>query len=172
MTKPNPRAAIVVLGRGGWRRPNARTDAALRDLVGAAEALVVEGVGDVVVLTGGSQAGRPSEAEQMLAAWQVPDVEVLLEPTAATTAENAARTLPLLLERDVRRVVVVCSPLHARRTRYFFVRLYEPHGIEVTTRCAEVAEGARALARELAAATLRRRQLRAVSAELLERVQR
>ena len=33
-------------------------------------------------------------------AWRGPDVELVVEPTAASTAENAARTLPLLLERE------------------------------------------------------------------------
>ena len=41
-----------------------------------------------------------------------------VEPTARTTAENAARTLPLLVELGVRRAVVVCAPLHfVRRKR-------------------------------------------------------
>ena len=34
----------------------------------------------------------------MKAAWRGPDVELVVEPTAAVTAQNAARTLPLLLE--------------------------------------------------------------------------
>lgn len=166
------RTAIVVLGRGGWRRASPRTDAALRDLVDEAGRLVAAGVGDVVVLTGGARPGRASEAEQMHRSWSVPHVEVVLEPTAATTAENAARSLPLLLERNVERVLVVCSSAHARRTQYFFSRLYRPYGIDVSTRCAAVAEGPRAFVRELGAATLRRRQLRAVRAELLERGRR
>ena len=36
-------------------------------------------------------------------AWRGPAVELVVEPTARHTAENAARTLPLLLERDVGR---------------------------------------------------------------------
>ena len=38
----------------------------------------------------------------MRAAWQGPAVELVVEPTASITAENAARTLPLLLERGDR----------------------------------------------------------------------
>ena len=38
--------------------------------------------------------------------------EMVLEPTASTTAENAARTLPFVIERKIEDVVVVCTPLH------------------------------------------------------------
>ena len=61
--------------------------------------------------------------------WPGPEVELLLEPTASTTAENAARTLPLLVERQIEHAVVICSPLHFYRARWFFRQLYAGHGI-------------------------------------------
>ena len=51
----------------------------------------------------------------MRAAWRGADVELLVEPTASVKAENASRALPLLLEREIRRAVVVCAPLHLYR---------------------------------------------------------
>lgn len=161
--------AIVVLGSGGNHLRRRTISDACRGLVRAAERLVEHGVGDVVVLTGGAREGRSTEAEQMRTAWSGPDVELVLEPTAATTAENAARTLPLLLEHGIERAVVVCAPLHYYRARFFFSRLYAPHGIEVLFETAAVAQGPRAFAWEIGAAAVCRRQLRAAQAELVRK---
>ncbi len=160
--------AIVVLGNGGRRRGTPSITPACLELVREAERVAASQVVDVVVLTGGSRGG-PSEAEQMRNAWQGPAVELVVEPTAWITAENAARTLPLLLERGIERAVVVCAPLHVYRTRFFFSRLFEPHGIQTSFHVAPVEQGARAVAWEIAAATVCRRQLRAAKAELVQR---
>ena len=160
--------AIVVLGNGGRRRGTPSITPACLELVREAERVAASQAVDVVVLTGGSRGG-PSEAEQMRNAWQGPAVELVVEPTAWITAENAARTLPLLLERGIERAVVVCAPLHVYRTRFFFSRLFEPHGIQTSFHVAPVEQGARAVAWEIAAATVCRRQLRAAKAELAQR---
>jgi uncharacterized SAM-binding protein YcdF (DUF218 family) len=162
------RTAIVVLGNGG-RRGKASITPACLELVRETERIVASQAVDVVVLTGGSRGRGPSEAEQMCAAWEGPVVELVVEPTASITAENAARTLPLLLERGIGCAVVVCAPLHVYRTRFFFSRLYEPHGIQTFFHVATVEQGARAFAWEIAAAPLCRRQLRAARAELVQR---
>ena len=49
------------------------------------------------ILTGYTSTGGLSEAEQMLAAWHVADVPALLEVAGRNTAENASRSLPLVL---------------------------------------------------------------------------
>ena len=105
-------------------------------LVLEAEELVSSGGADVVVFSGWSPTGGPSEAEQMRDAWRGPAVELVVEPTARNTAQNAARTLPLLLERGVGHAVVVCAPPHLARTRLFFRRLYRGSGVEVSFRAA------------------------------------
>ena len=110
--------------------------------------------------------GGLSEAEQMRAAWRGPEVELVVEPTALVTAENASRTLPLLVDRGIRRAVVVCAPLHVFRARFFFTRVYAVHGVEVEFRVARIPPRLRALVWELGAATACRRQLRAARAEL------
>ena len=162
------RTAIVVLGNGGRRRGASSITPVCLELVREAERIATSQAVDVVVLTGGSRGG-PSEAEQMRAAWQGPAVELVVEPTASITAENATRTLPLLLERGIEQTVVVCAPLHVYRTRFFFSRLFEPHGIQTSFHVAPVEQGARAFAWEVAAAPLCRRQLRAAQAELVQR---
>src|SRR5262249_32811087 len=104
--------AIVVPGHHGPER--------LVHLVRATEPMAGTGGADVVVFTGWARRGGVTEAEQMHAAWRGPEVELVVEPTATVTAENATRTVPLLLARGVRRAFVVCAPLHLYRTRFFF----------------------------------------------------
>ena len=105
----------------------------------------------------------------MRAAWQRPAVELVVEPTASITAENARERSRSCVERGIERAVVVCAPLHVYRTRFFFSRLFEPHGIQTSFHVAPVQQGARAVAWEIAAAPLCRRQLRAAQAELVQR---
>jgi uncharacterized SAM-binding protein YcdF (DUF218 family) len=164
------RAAIVVPGHGdvdpeGTHRITRRC---LR-LVHEAERLVTAGGADVVVFSGWSSTGGPSEAEQMRDLWSGPDVELVVEPTARNTAENAARTLPLLDERGIERAVVVCAPMHLARTRLLFGRLYRGAGVEVTFRAVAVAPSLRSIAWELAAFPFLPAQLRAARAELERR---
>jgi uncharacterized SAM-binding protein YcdF (DUF218 family) len=164
------RTAVVVPGHGGRRvmgcRRISRTCLAV---VREAERVARETPVDAVVFTGASRGGVASEAEQMRAAWRGPDVELVVEPTALVTAENAVRSLPLLLERGIQRAIVVVAPLHVHRARYFFSQLYEPRGIETVFRVAPVRRAPGALGWELGAALVRGRQLRAAEAELAER---
>jgi uncharacterized SAM-binding protein YcdF (DUF218 family) len=119
-----------------------------------------------VLFTGWSRGTGPSEAEQMRDAWDGPDVELVVEPKASVTAENASRTLPLLVERRIGRAIVVCAPLHVYRTRYFFSRIYGPRGIETEFHAVPFARGVRAALWELGAFPLRRRHLRSAEDKL------
>ena len=123
------RTAIVVPGHARLDLDGAHriTRRCLR-LVQEAERLVSTGAADVVVFSGWSSTGGPSEAEQMRDAWTGPAVELVVEPTARNTAENAARTLPLLRDRGIVRAVVVVAPTHLARTRLLFGRLYRSVG--------------------------------------------
>ncbi|MGZ8694598.1 MAG: YdcF family protein [Gaiellaceae bacterium] len=160
--------AVVVLGNES-RGPGGvyRISTACVRLVRETERLAaLEGV-RAVVFTGRTRGTGPSEAEQMRDEWRGPaDVEVVVEPTAARTAENASRTLPLLAERGIKRALVVCTAFHRHRTRYFFSRLYAAAGIETQLHAVPVARTARALAWELGALPACRRQLRAARTEL------
>ena len=144
------RPAVVVLGS---HSPRMR-----RRLVAAAERVDAA----CVVFS-----GWEGEAEEMRALWRgSPDVELVLEPTAATTAENAARTLPLLLERGVTEAVVVCAPLHLPRAALIFRRVYAPRGVAVRFVAARAVPTPGAVLWELGALTVTRRQVRAARAEL------
>jgi uncharacterized SAM-binding protein YcdF (DUF218 family) len=159
--------ALVVLGNGLFRRDGTyRISRACRRLVIEAERCARRVDVRMVVFTGWAPDDGPSEAEQMRTLWRGPALELVTEETASTTAENAARTLPLLLERDVTQAVVICAPLHLLRARWIFRGIYEEHGVAVRFRPAPVAPTPGALAWELGALTVTARQLRAAQTEL------
>jgi uncharacterized SAM-binding protein YcdF (DUF218 family) len=161
------RPTLVVLGNGLLGRDGSyRISRACRRLVAEAERVARRVDAGAVVFSGWSPEGGPSEAEQMRAAWRGPAVELLLEETASTTAENAARTLPLLIERGVTEAIVVCTPLHLPRARWIFRRVYGARGVAVRFRLAAVAPTPGAVAWELGALTVLARQVRAAQAEL------
>ena len=120
----------------------------------------------LVVFSGWAPDGGVSEAEQMRALWRDSRGELLLEETASTTAENAARTLPLLRERGLDEVIVVCTPLHLYRTRWFFRRLYGAEGVRTSFESPRILPTPSSFMWELGALTVRARQLRAAEEEL------
>ena len=84
----------------------------------------------VAVLTGWTTTGGLSEAEQMLTAWSEPGTPAILEVAGRSTAENASRTMPLILAAgSIRRVTVVTSAWHIRAP-YFFAP-YRRFGLRV-----------------------------------------
>lgn len=123
-------------------------------LVREAERVARRTGADLVVFSG------RDEADHMRRMWRGPDAELVVDETATTTAENAAHTLPLLLERDVREAVIVCTPAHALRAGWIFRRIYGARRIRVRVRLARVPPTPAALVYELAAATVARRQVR------------
>jgi hypothetical protein len=104
----------------------------ISDVCRACVARAAELPADVVVFTGWSSTGGPSEAEQMRALWTRDDADVLIEPNARMTAENATNSLGVLLEHGgIDRATIVCSIRHRVRVPYFFGALFESRGIAV-----------------------------------------
>jgi glucosamine-6-phosphate deaminase len=103
-----------------------------------------------VILTGYTHTGGLSEAEQMEREWPRRDVPVLLEVAGRNTAENASRSLPLILALGgITRVSVVSSVWHVRVP--FFFAPYRRYGLEVDLRPAAPLRGwAHLLAEEFA----------------------
>jgi uncharacterized SAM-binding protein YcdF (DUF218 family) len=163
--------AIVVPGHGGLDSDGVHriSDRSLR-LVAEAGRLAERVTPAVVVLSGWSSSGGRSEAEQMRDAWHGPEVELLAEPTARSTAENASRTLPLLLERGIASAIVLCTPVHLVRVRLVFGHLYRRRNISVRYHVVRVRPTVGALAWELAALPLLPVQLLAARAELGRRL--
>jgi uncharacterized SAM-binding protein YcdF (DUF218 family) len=136
-----------------------------RRLVAAAERAARDRKVELVVFSGAPNGSGPSEAEQMRNLWHgSADVEVVLEETASTTAENAIRTLPILLERRIDDAVVLCSPLHLPRARWIFRRVYGELGVVVRFKLARELPTPGALLWELGALTVAARQVRAARA--------
>ncbi len=126
--------ALVVLGHrepgiSREHRASAESFARLRHAVTVAERTPAR----AAILTGWTRTGGLSEAEQMLTAWNAPDTPALLEVAGRNTAENASRSLPLLLAMaDVRRVTVVTSAWHVRAPWFFAA--YARFGLAVSYR--------------------------------------
>jgi uncharacterized SAM-binding protein YcdF (DUF218 family) len=164
------RSALVVLGSSRQHRDGAyRISPACRRVVAHAAGLAERERPGLVVFSGWAPDGGVSEARQMQALWPRAEEELALEETASSTAENAARTLPLVRERGVHYVTVVCTPLHLYRARWFFRRLYEAHGIQTSFEAPRILPTPSSLMWELGALTVRTRQLRAAEEELKER---
>jgi hypothetical protein len=158
-----PLWGLVIPGHSRGGRMTARCS---RLLTHAAQ-LADERAPGAIVFTGASRGGGESEAEQMLAAWPGRrDIEIVLETTARTTAENAARSLPLLLGRGIREATVVCAPVHLLRVHYFFADLYPRFGVRCEIRPARCLPTPAAVAWEFGALGVMRGQRRAALAEL------
>jgi uncharacterized SAM-binding protein YcdF (DUF218 family) len=82
------------------------------------------------ILTGYTSTGGLSEAEQMKATWDESVAPALLEVAGRDTAENASRSLPLILAiGETRHVTVVSSAWHVRVPWYFAP--YRRYGLDV-----------------------------------------
>ena len=92
--------------------------------------------GDVVVFTRLVAARRHQRGRADAGRVARPRGRARRRADGACTAENAARTLPLLLERAVGRAVVVCAPLHVYRTRLLLQAALRRLGIDVGVRVA------------------------------------
>jgi hypothetical protein len=124
------RTAVVVPGNGAVAVDGEyRITELCRQLVVEAERQCSSLSPVAVVFSGWSPLGGQSEADQMRCAWRGQEVELVVEPKARTTVENASRTLPLLLERQIECAVVVCSSAHLLRVRICFGGLYKRRGI-------------------------------------------
>jgi hypothetical protein len=83
-----------------------------------------------VLLTGYTHTDGLSEAEQMGREWPLADVPVLLEVAGRNTAENASRSLPIVLALGVAERVSVVTSLWHLRAPYFFAP-YRAFGLEL-----------------------------------------
>jgi uncharacterized SAM-binding protein YcdF (DUF218 family) len=125
------------------------------DRLRAAELVAAEGA-DAVLLSGWSRRRRRlPEAELMRAAWAGPDVRLLVDADARTTAGNARAVAAAAAETGAAEVVVVTSSWHARRARHLVREALPPH-VAVRVATPGRTRPARLVARELALYVLRR----------------
>ena len=128
-----PADAIVLLGgamRGDTHMGTLPDLNQHADRLVHAVALYKAGKAPVIVLTGGGVEGARPEAQQMqdlLAVMGVPARHVLLESASRDTHDNAVNAAQLLKSRGMRRILLVTSAYHMRRS----VALFEAQGLEV-----------------------------------------
>jgi hypothetical protein len=97
-----------------------------------AEEIARESTVRAVILSGwrGPDGRGPSEAEQLMQAWAGPDVPVVLDETARSTAENALCAAAVIRALgEVREVIVVASWGNALRLRLAFRAALRPAGL-------------------------------------------
>jgi uncharacterized SAM-binding protein YcdF (DUF218 family) len=123
------RRMIVVLGYSNGGRDRLHPICAER-LERAAEIATAR---DVVVLSGWARApGSIPEAELMRRAWRGTAAQLVVDPDARTTAENAWNALDDVVRTGAREVVVVTSRWHAARARAAFRAVLRGRGVRVT----------------------------------------
>ncbi len=129
------RTGILVLG---YHRDDGRSGIAPLALacVRRAERLAADAPVGVVVCSGFARGAGESEGALMRDAWAGPPIEVVAETEARDTVENATLSLPLLRERGVDQVIVVCAASHAPRVRLLLSGFFARHGM--TTRVVPV----------------------------------
>lgn len=89
---------------------------------------------DVVVLSGWARRdGYESEAELMAAAWNGASAEVVVDPVARSTVENAHNALNDVFRVGAKEIVVVTSSWHAPRAWAAFRWFLRSTGIRVST---------------------------------------
>jgi DUF218 domain-containing protein len=105
---------VAVLGYSTWRGDALHPIGAAR--LAAAERIAAGA--DAVLLSGWSRhRHRPSEAELMRRAWRGPEVPLIADGDARTTAGNARSVAAAARKLGADEVVLVTSSWHARRAR-------------------------------------------------------
>ena len=112
----------------------------------AAERVAADGA-EAVLLSGWWR--RLPESELMRAAWRGPDVPLLVDPDARTTAANARAVVAAAAETGATEVIVVTSSWHARRARHL-VRESLPPQVSLRVATPGRTRPLRLIARELA----------------------
>jgi uncharacterized SAM-binding protein YcdF (DUF218 family) len=90
-----------------------------------------------------------SEAEPMRAAWTGPDVQLICDALARSTADNAANVAALARELRAEELVVVTSPWHRTRARILVGAALRESGIRFSVEAAEGPRPSWLFAREL-----------------------
>lgn len=70
----------------------------------------------------------------------VPPEAILVEGESLHTKENAEMILALTKKYQMRRIILVTSPFHQRRTYLTFAKVFQPHNVEILNYYADTGE--------------------------------
>lgn len=115
------------------------------DRIGTSVALLREGFGRVLIVSGGPyelRRGRSRNSahvmrDEAIAAGAPPE-QILLDDRATSTHENAVGSARVMKEHGLRSAIVVTSPYHARRAGLVFSRVFRAQGLSLRVRSAEI----------------------------------
>lgn len=113
--------AVVVLG-GGWENESKLSRSTLERYKYGMK-LYQKGYGHYIIFSGGNMKGNPSEAEKMaeLALTDgFPNETIIIEGNSESTWENALFVKKILLDRQLKSVILVTSPYHTLRAKAMF----------------------------------------------------
>jgi hypothetical protein len=142
----------VVAVVGYSRRGNTELHPVCADRLARAQE-VADGA-DAVILSG------CPEAELMRVAWAGPDVPLVCDDEAHSTADNARNVAARARELGARELVVVTSRWHRARVRLLMAAALQGSGVKLSVEVADGHGPALALGRELACLALLPLQLR------------
>jgi uncharacterized SAM-binding protein YcdF (DUF218 family) len=86
------------------------------------------------IMSGGSVAWNVNAAENMrkqATFMSVPDNSIIIEKESESTLENAKFSLPIAEKEGAKKVILVTSPMHSRRARRVFNKLFLSKGIKI-----------------------------------------
>lgn len=115
MGKESADAALVL---GAAALADGQPSAALRRRALHAARLFAQGRVRLILASGGPPGASPTEAElirKLCIGAGVPDNAILVEPCAATTADNIRLSRPILHEHGITRICLVTDRFHAPR---------------------------------------------------------
>jgi uncharacterized SAM-binding protein YcdF (DUF218 family) len=137
---------VAVFGYSGWRGSELHPICAER----LARAEEVAGDARAVILSGWARRSRVKpEAELMRVAWRGPEVPLVCDPDARTTADNAANVAATVSALGAEELVVVTSRWHRRRVRLLVEAALSGSEVRVSVEGAGGSRPAVLLAREL-----------------------
>jgi uncharacterized SAM-binding protein YcdF (DUF218 family) len=70
----------------------------------------------------------------------VPPEAILVEDESLHTKENAEKVLALAQQHHLRRIILITSPFHQRRTYLTFAKVFQPHHIDIVNYYADTGE--------------------------------
>jgi len=125
-SEPSTANAQAIVMLGARVLPSGHAAPALQYRAEKAAELYRAGRAPLIIFSGGSSRGLPSEASiarALAIAAGVPATACVIEENSHSTHQNAVLTLPLLKERGIDEVILVTDGYHLLRARAQFERL-------------------------------------------------